>query len=393
MPLPFPPHRSTPPLRRRKIARHGLWFLVAAARLSAAAVEGLDGSLRLDQVQYIGTHNSYHIAPGPEIAALVLRENFSLQDPWTAPRLVEATDFSHLPLADQLRAGHRQFELDVHDDPVGGRYAAPGFLRLLGARAPAIPGLDDLRRPGFKVFHEPEWDFRSTNYLLSSWLRELEAWSQTNQGHLPLIVQIEAKQVVRMPDIGGQPAVPSLDFTGDTWRRLEEEIKSVIPARKIFTPDNLRGEYTDLRDAVLARGWPTLMKLRGRFIFLLLNKEKETRSYLQLDPRLRGRLFFVSVGSEDPAAAWFRVPDPARPGLRDLISRGFLATVVADQHTQAARRNDPAQRETAFASGAQFILTDFPKPDSRFSEYCVRFSGGAYVRPNPARFAAVPSGR
>ena len=135
------------------------------------------------------------------------------------------------------------------------------------------------------------------------------------------------------------------------------------------------------------------MKLRGRFIFLLLNKEKETRSYLQLDPRLRGRLFFVSVGSEDPAAAWFRVPDPARPGLRDLISRGFLATVVADQHTQAARRNDPAQRETAVASGAQFILTDFPKPDSRFSEYCVRFSGGAYVRPNPARLAAVPSGR
>jgi len=393
MHLPLPSHRPALLPCRRKATLLGLAILAAVARLSASTVEGLDGSLRLDQVQYIGTHNSYHIAPGAEIAALVLRENFSLRDPWTAPRLVEATDFSHPPLAQQLRAGHRLFELDVHDDPTGGRYAAPGFLRLLGDQAPPIPGLDDLRRPGFKVFHEPDWDFRSTNHLLSSWLRELEAWSRTNPDHLPLVVQIEAKQPVRMPDIGGRPAVPSLDFTSETWRRLEEEIKSVIPTRKIFTSDDLRGDHVDLREAVALRGWPTLMELRGRFIFLLLNKEPETRTYLQLDAGLRGRLFFASVGPEDPAAAWFRVPDPTRPGVRDLVSRGFLATVLADQHTHAARRNDPAQRESAFASGAQFILTDFPTPDSRFSEYCVRFPSGAYVRPNPARFPTAPSDR
>jgi hypothetical protein len=45
--------------------------------------------------------------------------------------------------------------------------------------------------------------------------------------------------------------------------------------------------------------------------------------------------------------------------------------------------NETRQRDQAFASGAQFISTDFPRCDSRFSSYEVRWEDSAIYRRNP----------
>jgi hypothetical protein len=55
----------------------------------------------------------------------------------------------------------------------------------------------------------------------------------------------------------------------------------------------------------------------------------------------------------------------------------------ADGDTSEARHNDTTQREQAFASGAQFVSTDYAEPDERLSDYSVRFPGGEVVRANP----------
>jgi hypothetical protein len=69
--------------------------------------------------------------------------------------------------------------------------------------------------------------------------------------------------------------------------------------------------------------------------------------------------------------------------IQKLVKAGFIVRTRADADTAEARKNDTNRREKAFASGAQFISTDYPQPDLRLSNYDARLEGGVVVRPNP----------
>jgi len=94
---------------------------------------------------------------------------------------------------------------------------------------------------------------------------------------------------------------------------------------------------------------------------------------------------FASVAPENPAAAWFKINDPIKDfdRIQKLVREGFLVRTRADADTRQARTNDVAQRDKALASGAQFISTDYPEPDRRFSDYSVRFPDRQVARSNP----------
>ncbi len=77
----------------------------------------LAGEPRLNQIQVIGTHNSYHLAPDPAVRTLIAA---------AGRRQAEALDYSHRPLAEQFsKQGIRQIELDVYADPDGKLFADP----------------------------------------------------------------------------------------------------------------------------------------------------------------------------------------------------------------------------------------------------------------------------
>jgi hypothetical protein len=120
-------------------------------------------------------------------------------------------------------------------------------------------------------------------------------------------------------------------------------------------------------------------------MFALDNGRHLRNAYLKDHPSLRGRLLFVSVDENDPAAAFFKLNDPVGgfDQIQRLVKAGFLVRTRADSDTVQARKNDPAKREKALASGAQFVSTDYPEANAAFSNYCVRFSGGIVARPNP----------
>ena len=59
-----------------------------ALSLTHAEVEGLDGQLRLNEVQYIGTHNSYHIAMGDALAILLKAADYKASEEWDADNLI-----------------------------------------------------------------------------------------------------------------------------------------------------------------------------------------------------------------------------------------------------------------------------------------------------------------
>jgi len=89
---------------------------------------------------------------------------------------------------------------------------------------------------------------------------------------------------------------------------------------------------------------------------------------------LAGRLLFASVTADHPAAAWMKRNDPVFQfeEIRTLVRQGFLVRTRADADTTQARRNDRTRMQKAIESGAQLISTDFPEPDAKFSEYCVK---------------------
>ncbi len=357
----------------------GLLGILSGPRCGAA-------SLRLDQCQVIGTHNSYHVAPGPSMDALLRQRS-----PETADSLV----YTHRPLHEQLGVlGIRQLELDVVADPDGGRFAEPRGPKIAQANlgSPIVPHDPEgvLRRPGLKIIHVPDVDFLSRNLTFRDALEELRDWSAAHPFHFPVLILIELKESSPGPEFTQVPP-----FTPAAMESLEREIRETIPARQRFEPDQLRGGHATLRDAVAGKGWPEVSTLLGKFIFALDNEGALRDRYIEAATNLAGKALFVSVPKEHPAAAWMKVNDPDGrfDEIQELVRQGFLVRTRADGGTVQARANDGSQRDRALASGAQFISTDYPEPNLSFSPYRVRLPGGRVARANPVTGGDLPDDR
>ena len=336
----------------------------------------LSSEIRLNQIQIIGTHNSYHLAPELKLLGMIAA---------ASQRAALAIDYSHAPIKEQLSEyGIRQLELDVYADPKGGLYANPVGKSLLDANASDprmqfdFPSV--MSKPGMKIIHSPGFDFATTVPTLVDALKQIQEWSKANPQHVPILVMIELKE-----DVTGPAGVKPQRFDSDLLNALDSEIRSIVPASGMLTPDNVRGEFTTLLAAVLERGWPKLDECRGKLLFALDNEGALADRYLEGHPVLNDRVMFASVNETHPAAGWMKLNDPIRDfdKIQSMVAKGFLVRTRADAETQQSRTNDTTQRDKAFASGAQFISTDYPRADLRFSDYSVQFERGDMVRVNP----------
>jgi hypothetical protein len=328
---------------------------LAAASLPAFA----DDDPPLNHAQFIGTHNSYHIAPTPQVKKLI--ETIAKGEG-------DAIDITQRPLREQLeKLNIRQLELDLYADPKGGLYSDPLAARLTND---VDPNPDpDLKLPGLKILHSPDFDFRTTNSTFRKALRELVAWSTAFPKHEPVGILLELKEK------SFSPRIRPLPFDSDQLRELEKEIRAEMPDSMILTPDQVRGDSPSLREAVTKRGWPRLSDAAGKFIFALDNEGAVRDRYLALSPDadLRGRLLFASVGPDHPAAGWMKRNDPVAgfSEIQVLVKTGFLVRTRADSDLKEVRANDQTRFRKAIESGAQWISTDAPEELPDFPGYHV----------------------
>jgi hypothetical protein len=143
-----------------------------------------DQVLRMNEIQVLGTHNSYHIQPRDSI--LEALANF--QDQQTADSL----EYTALPLQEQFDRGVRQIELDIFADPEGGLYATRRGLNVVGDDP--VSGLPELDEPGLKVLHVQDLDFETHCLTFTACLTSLKEWSDNNPDHVPITVMVEAKE-------------------------------------------------------------------------------------------------------------------------------------------------------------------------------------------------------
>jgi hypothetical protein len=321
--------------------------------------------LKLNEVQLIGTHNSYHIRPDA-VAKRVIAS--------TAAREADAIEYSHRPLLEQLDAlSMRHFELDLYLDPDGTLYHAPSMWKLakqFSSDVPDWPHESAMKQPGMKVLHSPDFDYRSTVATLREALELFRDWSKQHPRHVPIFLLLELKSD------SFSPWTKPLRWTETDLEQLENTILSIIPREKILAPDDLRGTAETLRDSVRGKGWPTLESQRGKFVFLLDNEGAERDLLLKKSEILAGGLLFASVSADHPAAAWMKRNDPVSQfeEIQKLVKQGFMVRTRADADTVQARRNDPSRSQKAIESGAQLISTDFPEPDAKFSDYRVHLA-------------------
>lgn len=276
-------------------------------RSPLSTIEPTRPRLALQELQFKGSHNSYHRAP-----------RLSLTRSWR---------YSHAPIDVQLaHQGVRQIELDV-------RYA----------------------RGELVVGHLPIVDGRSNCKRLRECLGKVRAWSRAHPSHLPVFVFIEVKDSLAPARLDGR--LDAIDF----------EIAHVFSPDELLTPAHVVHDAPSLREAIVAHGWPSLDESRGRIAFVLFGPMRHKRAYTAHRPRLEGRLMFVGGDLPDvPYASVLFYDDPVhqRREIDDAVAKHFLVRTRADRNLVRRR----TRRDAALASGAHFVSTDFADPRFQWLE-------------------------
>lgn len=359
--------------------------LIASAAWGETAMDGTapDDALSINQIQVVGTHNSYAMPADPRVMALMaprlsaLMEKMGLamtpaqraamedEHPGGLTDMAKTLDYVQMPLQAQLRSGVRSIELDLQPDPRGGAYADPlpyRQLREQGATDLAPIYAEELRKPGLKVFHVADLDFRSQCPSFRSCLTLLKQWSDSEPEHSPVFVLLEPKLSGLDRAIPGAATVPPFDQAA--FDEVDDSIRTILGRDKVFAPDDLRGTMPTLEAAALAKRWPNVKGARGKFIFLFLVPGMNLPAfapYLDGRPSLQGRMAFVQ-GKPGMAHTAFMLFDNALSHgaeIKDAVKKGYLVRARADIDTVDARNDDTSRRDAALASGAQIISTDY----------------------------------
>lgn len=343
---------------------------------------------RLNDIQVLGTHNSFKQALHPFLASII--------NSFCESSIIQQLDYQHLPLEEQLQNyGVRQIELDVFADPDGGRFNEYRVLGALGEDS--RPNIAELAHSGFKVLHDPNLDFLSSCYLLRDCLRTLSSWSNRHPRHIPIFIHLEVSDSYptlpggfRIEDFSMLKLQTPLLMTQELFSALEREVLEILPQNKIISPDSVRANYPTLREGALANNWPLLEDARGKFIFVLDGKSHIRDIYRAGYPSLNGRLFFVYAPPQaDDAAFVIRNTPTADGGVQataELVRQGFMIRSRADAETVEAFAGNMERQAQAFASGAHMVSTDYITEDLRTqNHYSVRLPGGNPARCNPVR--------
>ncbi|TCO76654.1 Ca2+-dependent phosphoinositide-specific phospholipase C [Chromatocurvus halotolerans] len=392
----------------------GPLLLLAALFAGVTAADGAGHQAELEgepinRLQVLGTHNSYAMPIDPKLVALaspmverMYSKAHAAQDRFTDderallaeehPQRVDFADaraYEFPPLRQQLDDGMRSLELDIYNDPEGGAFTGPaGYRRLqMEGVTDTLPHDEShLGEPGLKVLHVPDLDFRTHCATFSACLEELALWSDNNPRHEPVFVLVELKTRA-MPLFDEAAAV--VPFDQSAFDELDETLIAAMGRGRVITPDDVRGDYETLNQAVLAGNWPTLAQSRGRFVFLVITAGDLSAHapYLENASNLQGRAAFLRAQPGEDHAAFLMLDNALvrEAEIRERVREGYLVRTRADIDTWEAQQNDWGRARSAFRSGAQVISTDFYQSGNRFgTEYRVSLPGTAPIRRSPA---------
>tara|TARA_Y100000766_G_scaffold177783_1_gene152612 strand:- start:162 stop:1127 length:966 start_codon:yes stop_codon:yes gene_type:complete len=279
--------------------------------------EDSEMGISINQIQFVGSHNSYKQAMPNSFVKQLMKVN---------PKLLESLDYEHIPLGDQLDLGIRKLELDI-------------FYRA-----------EDKR---FLVGHVQQIDMSSNCESLRICLSQIISWSDDNPSHSPIWISFNAKDnyILGLPT----PEV----FTPEAFLLMDSIFEEMF-GDKLIRPRDI----VDLQ-------WPFLSEARGKFILILDEGGIKRDIYFE---GWKQRPMFINAPEGHPAAAIMIINDPIGQfdEIQRLVKAGYMIRTRADADTREARDNDTRRKVAAFESGAQAVSTDYYIPATHFgNEYQV----------------------
>ena len=279
--------------------------------------EDSEMGISINQIQFVGSHNSYKQAMPDSFVKQLMKVN---------PKLLESLDYEHIPLGDQLDLGIRKLELDI-------------FYRA-----------EDKR---FLVGHVQQIDMSSNCESLRICLTQIISWSDDNPSHSPIWISFNAKDnyILGLPT----PEV----FTPEAFLLMDSIFEEMF-GDKLIRPRDI----VDLQ-------WPFLSEARGKFILILDEGGIKRDIYFE---GWKQRPMFINAPEGHPAAAIMIINDPIGQfdEIQRLVKAGYMIRTRADADTREARDNDTRRKVAAFESGAQAVSTDYYIPATHFgNEYQV----------------------
>lgn len=366
-----------------------------------------ENCLKINQIQILGTHNSYKKIMDPNVIQLIapmmdkmmghylksmdsVKVNKYKEYHPNEVSFAESLNYEFPVFGDQLDAGIRSLEIDVYHDPTGNRFNRPVPYTILKEKGVEnLLAFDSivLKAPGFKVQHISDIDFRTNYSTFEEALLSLKKWSLAHPQHIPIFIMIETKDQ-------GIPIFPNsaevLPFTEETFDELDQTVLSLLGRDKLIVPDDVRGSFETLNKAVRAQNWPSLDKSKGKFVFLLTPSSAGISNgnvtYVKNHPSLKGRAMFVQSQPSDEFGAFILMDNSImrQNEIKSLVNEGFLVRTRADIETYEAKINNYSRAKSAFESGAQIISTDFYKKGNLYNTtYMVQLPGEKEFRLNP----------
>lgn len=328
--------------------------------------------LKINEIQVIGSHNSYKKAILPEVYSYLSQKDTQN----SLPKI----QYEHIPIPEQLDLGLRNLEIDVYADSKGGKYAHPKILDLVKTTEPFDPE-GKMKKPGYKMIHITDIDYQTWYYTLEDCLKDLKKWSDRHPDHDPVFITLEPKD-----GKANQFGTESEHYTSQLFDDLDHELKKYLGKEKIITPDDIRGSYKTLNEAVLNKNWPKVKEAKGKFLFVMDNNGENRDLYAKDHPSLKGRMIFTNSTPGTPESAILFMNEPKKDDvmIKELVKKGYIIRTRADADTMEARSEDYSRFEKAKESGAQIITTDYYYPSKLFkSNYKISFDNNTYERRNP----------
>jgi hypothetical protein len=342
--------------------------------------------LKINEMQMVGSHNSYRIRTyQPLFLQLQAIDSFlpASLDP-------DDLDYTHETLNAQLGDYNmRNLELDIYNDPNGGLFYNRGGLAWVSE--PIASGEPELMQPGFKILHIPDIDFMTHHLTFKSALQAIKNWSDAHPYHFPIFINVETKLEALTDAVPGLVGFANpVGYDEAAAQAMDQEIKDIFGAdlNRVIKPADIKGTYSTLREAALARNWPKLKDARGKVCFIMQGAAESV--YKAGHPSLDGRAMFVYANANSAEAAFVIENGPVTGfnNIQNYVAQGFMVRTRADAGTDEARTGNYTDMNAAFSSGAQIVSTDYYRPDPRagtsadWTDYKVVLPGGGVARIN-----------
>lgn len=273
-----------------------------------------DPNLRLNEIQYLATHNSYK-KMGSNIGKFFV----GLGDSFDEAR---ALRYEYHTLTKQLEQGIRSFELDL-------RY----------------------RNKQFELTHVPLVDNGSVAVDFHMALEEIALFQTHHPNHLPMLFLLEIKSDWMMLD----PFLSTFDET--IFAELDSLLLDVFQDA-LFTPRDMIEEGKSLKETIQTTGWPTISALLGKVIFIVHPQNTYGPMYHQMDETMLTQNMFLGIHHQQIAedyASFIVHNDPNVEAIRPLVDQNFIVRTRLDANLQ----RNAQDWENGIASGAQILSSDF----------------------------------